>query len=308
MTLDRIFEDIRTDRVKKIILDSDMANEMDDQYALAYCIGSKKLDLLSVNAAPFHGVKNLDQRGGMLASYNEAVRILEVCQKLDEIPVYEGSDREFTSEDNFAPIDSPAARNIIKTVKESDEIVYVLTTGCCPNIISAYFMDPSIAENMCVIWLGGNTFENVECTECNLYMDYRAGQFLMNLPIPLLMLPAVGPIKENGTQVLSVNFDWLRKIKGDKPQHDFFRKDFPIAFYGNKIDDTSTTWSHTIWDVAAPAVLTVPDAFTFKIIPAPIFGDDEKYAFDDTRRKIAYMVKLDKNIVLDDCFEAISNL
>ena len=40
--------------VKKIILDTDTYNEIDDQFALAYAMLSKdKVDLLSVNAAPF---------------------------------------------------------------------------------------------------------------------------------------------------------------------------------------------------------------------------------------------------------------
>ena len=53
MTLEQILEDIKNDRVKKIILDSDIAIEMDDQYALAYCLGSEKIQLLSANGGTF---------------------------------------------------------------------------------------------------------------------------------------------------------------------------------------------------------------------------------------------------------------
>ena len=35
MTIEQILEDIKSPRVKKVILDADMYNEMDDQYALA---------------------------------------------------------------------------------------------------------------------------------------------------------------------------------------------------------------------------------------------------------------------------------
>ena len=53
MTIEEILCDIKSDRVKKVILDSDMGIELDDQYALAHCIGCDKIDLLSVNAETF---------------------------------------------------------------------------------------------------------------------------------------------------------------------------------------------------------------------------------------------------------------
>lgn len=40
LTPEQILQDIHSERVKKVILDADMGIEMDDQYALAYCIGS----------------------------------------------------------------------------------------------------------------------------------------------------------------------------------------------------------------------------------------------------------------------------
>ncbi len=40
--------------IKKIILDTDCYNEIDDQFALAYLMRSPdKVEILSVNAAPF---------------------------------------------------------------------------------------------------------------------------------------------------------------------------------------------------------------------------------------------------------------
>ena len=48
MTMEQILADIRSDRIKKVIHDADMGIEMDDQYALAFCLGaSDKLQLLS---------------------------------------------------------------------------------------------------------------------------------------------------------------------------------------------------------------------------------------------------------------------
>jgi len=52
MNIKKILEDIKSDRVKKVIIDSDAACELDDQYALAYSFACKSFEILSLNAAP----------------------------------------------------------------------------------------------------------------------------------------------------------------------------------------------------------------------------------------------------------------
>lgn len=310
MTLEQILEDIKTDRVKKCILDSDMYNEMDDQYALAYCLGSDKINLLSVNAAPFDNNKVPDFKAGMEASYDETFRILDLCGKNDgSIPVFKGSDVRFSPENDYAPIDSPAARNIIKTVKESDEIIYILATGCCSNVISAYLIDPTIKDNVCVIWLGGHSLDYCDCDEFNATQDFPAAQRLINSDIPLILLPAFANDKACGTQVLRCGFEELSKITGDKEPQKFFRETFPMKFACKHDPNPDLkAWSRVIWDIAAPGLIANPTSYTFKIIPAPVFTDKIRYAFDSTRRKIIYMEKLDKDVVFADTWKAINSL
>ena len=304
MTIEQILDDIKSDRVKKVILDSDMGIEMDDQYALAYCIGSDKIDLLSVNAATFGKGQTGDYVAGMEASYNEIIRVLTVCKKLDKYPAYKGSTQPIMFDSECNPVDSPAARNIIKTVKESDEIVYVLSTGCCTNVVSAYLLDPSIKENMCVIWIGGNCLDKEEGVEgeCNLEMDYSAGQLLLNLDIPLMLMPAF----DHGTVVLDVVREDLNNyLPGESEVSKFFRDTLPDQF---EDDDYEDGWYRSIFDLAAPGVIAVPHGFELKIIPAPIITDDKHYAYDKTRRKIIYMESVNREIVLGDAFDCIGRL
>lgn len=314
MTLEQILEDLKTDRIKKCILDSDMYNEIDDQYAFAYCMGNPKINLLSVNAAPFYNERVENFEIGMEVSYIEAVRLVEVCGKSDSVPVYKGSRTKFTAENNFMPIDSPAARNIVKTVKESDEIVYILSTGCCSNITSAILMEPDIKNNMCVIWLGGHELDYGNCDECNLSHDYIAGQLLINSTVPLILLPAMGHSNsKGGTMQITVNFDDLNNIKGDGKAQKFFREELPSEYARGKNNDIPfLIWEkgmgRILWDVAAPAVISIPETFDFSIIPAPIFADNKVYAFDKTRHKIIYMNKLDKNAVVEDTWRSINNI
>ena len=59
---------------------------------------------------------------------------------------------------------------------------------------------------------------------------------------------------------------------------------------------------------AAPAVLTNPEAYDFRIIPAPVITDERKYAFDNTRHKIIYMEKMEAAPVLDATWEYINRI
>lgn len=314
MTLEQILEDLKTDRIKKCILDSDMYNEMDDQYALAYCIGNPKIDLLSVNAAPFYNERVESFELGMEASYAEALRILKICGKADSVPVYKGSTTRFTAQNGFMPINSPAANNIINTVKESNEIIYILAIGCCSNITSAILMDPCIKNNICVIWLGGHELDFENCDECNLSHDYIAGQLLLNSGVPLIMLPAWGNSPgTGGTRQIVIYHEDLNNIKGNGTAQKFFREEFPAEYVSGKNNNIPfLIWDkgmhRILWDIAAPAVISIPDAFDFSIIPAPIFTDNKVYAFDQTRHKIIYMKKLDKNAVTDDAWRSIGNI
>ncbi len=304
MTLEQILNDIKTDKPKKVILDADIAIEMDDQYALAYCLGCNKIELLSCNGATFGKGPQGDYVWGAQACYDEFVRVLTICECQDKYPVYLGA-KASVFDNQCKPVDSPAAQNIIRTAKQmpKDEILYILATGCCTNVASALMLAPEIKDNVCVIWLGGHCLDYTEpLDECNLAFDYAAGQYLLNCEVPLILLPA----HEHGTCVLTFGFDDLAKIQGDGAAQKFFRDDFPRT--------PKFKWDYLgkplriLYDVAAPAILDIPEAFTFSIIPAPVFTDDKHYAFCKTRHKIIYMDTLDNTAVLNKTWEYIGKL
>ena len=301
MELEKILEDLKTKRIKKVIVDSDTFNEMDDQYAIAYAIGSDKMDVVALNAAPFHNDRSTSFGDGMEKSYEEILRVLDHVEKVGQYPVYKGSPTRIDDDPEFRPVDSPAARAIIDAAHKYDEIVYVLTTGACTNVTSAVMLDPSIKENICVIWLGGHCLDFPDLGEFNLAQDYAAGQILINTDVPLILLPAC----DHGTSALVARLPDMQGIKGDSRACVFFRETLPEEFNGDYYENG---WERVIWDIAAPGVIAVPEAYEFSIIPAPIFGDDRTYAFDRTRHKIIYMDKVDRDIVLGDTFAAIGTL
>ena len=65
----------------KVLIDSDVANEIDDQFALAYAFSRQNdFDILGVTVAPFQveWQKNTDIRDGLIDSKNETYRIMRL--------------------------------------------------------------------------------------------------------------------------------------------------------------------------------------------------------------------------------------
>ena len=174
MTVEQVLQDIRSDRVKKVIDDGDFSAEIDDQYAMAYLMGSDKIDLLGVNAeAYFEEPVATDTKEVMLRSYAEIERVYGYLGITGEdVPYFKGAESQISNNPGYAPSDSPAARNIIKVAHEmKDEPLYVVVTGPTTNVVSACMIDPSIMDKIVVVWVGG----------MGVYYDGEACIFLIKL-------------------------------------------------------------------------------------------------------------------------------
>ncbi len=305
MTIYEILEDIKSPRRKKVILDCDTNNEMDDQYAVAYVLGrSDRFDLLAMTTEHYHYGDNGDLAAGMEDSYNEFFRVMKMCHKEGVCPVYRGATTRINEDwPKFDPVDTDSSRGIIKHVHEAGETVYIIATGPLTNVTSAIMLDPSIKEKICVIWLGGNSFDwDGQIDECNLWGDYAAGQMLVNSGVNFIQLPAMSKTDGGTVQLKTTGEEFRARFTRDSDACRFYRETLPNEYHGKP------DFEHVIWDIAGPAVLTLPEAFDFSVIPAPIFADDRHYSFDRTRHKIVYMEKLDPRPILDDMFDVINGL
>lgn len=292
----KILDDIKSDSKKKIILDTDTYNEIDDQFALAYAMLSpEKIDLLSVNAAPFLNSRSESAGDGMLKSYNEIGKIMKLVDPLANIPYYKGSDRFLT--DKKVPVDSEAADHIINTVMNSGEFVYIVAIGAITNVASAIIKCPEIVNKTAVIWLGGHALTYRDTKEFNLYQDVLAAQVVFDSGIPLVQIPCIGMCTELLTTVPELEY----YLDGKNALCDYL-VDIVRTYAKNPYG-----WSKVIWDVSAIATLTVPDAFIFGIIPRPYITGKFRYAFNMERKQYIYVNKLFRDPIFADMFKKLSN-
>lgn len=190
-----IKEELKKPGVKRVILDTDTYNEIDDQFALALSmLAEDRINLVCVTAAPFHNEKSNSFADGMERSYRE----IGICTSLvakshgtKVPPYYRGSTERMP--DESTPVDSEAAHAIARHIMESDETTYVVAIGAITNVASAVLLHPEIKDKIAVIWLGANA--KWFCGgEFNLNGDVNAANSLFASGVPFLLFPCGGVV------------------------------------------------------------------------------------------------------------------
>lgn len=297
MTVEELRGLIAGKKIKNMILDTDTYNEVDDQFALAYAMLSpESVRLLSVNAAPFLNNRSSSPEDGMEKSYAEILKIMKLVSPSADIPVYRGSKFFMTSKD--IPVESEACDNIVNTVMNSDEPVFIVAIGAITNVASAIVKCPEITKRAAVVWLGGNAIHAPHTREFNMYQDVFASQIVLDSGIPLVQIPCEGVCTEFATTVPELEY----YLRGKNSLCDY------LVDIVSEYSSESFAWSKIIWDVTAVGTLTVPGAFSFTAIPTPILTREGLYAFDSARHPYVYVRKLYRDPLFADLFKKLSSL
>ena len=295
MNVNEVLADLKSDRIKKAVLDTDAFNEIDDQFAIVYSYFSEKIDLQAIYAAPFFNDNSTGYEDGMEKSYEEILRVVECCEKNSTVPVLKGSRTTITN--SGCAVDSEAADHLIKLAHESDEIIYVMAIGAITNIASAILKDPSIANKICIIWLAAKQTHFPDVAEFNLDQDYKAGQIVMNSGAPLLLCPAFNVVCALGARI-----GLIRELKGHNPAAEYVYNLGEGYFKGA---GEPSDWLRILWDIAAPAIIDNPACAEIEIITAPVFTDSKTYAFDSTRHQIMMLNSIDRETTYNRAWEVI---
>ncbi len=216
----------RPDGPLRVVIDTDAANEIDDQFALAWALlAPDRLRIEAINAAPFgHGpylanllaaqalrgeqpatpferlaldlgtetidelVLNFPPALGMERSHAEIHRVLDVAAVTAPPPVHLGAPRFM--EQPECPVDSAAARSLVDLAHQSDDPLYVAVLGAPTNVASALLLDPSIAERLVVVFVAGFPTSSPHVDDSfNLVQDRWASNRLLAGDVNLVYIP-----------------------------------------------------------------------------------------------------------------------
>ena len=137
-------------RPRRILLDSDAKNEIDDQHAILRAFIAPELTIEGLTAAGYAGQAESAQR-----SYDEEVKLLDLMGLTGKVPVAMGS--SLGLKDKKTPDETDAAKLIIqRALAEFEGLLYVIAIGQATNLASALLMEPRIKDRVIFVVLGGS--------------------------------------------------------------------------------------------------------------------------------------------------------
>lgn len=162
-------------------------------------------------------------------------------------------------------------------------------------------MKPEIADNIVVVWLGGNALDWHDNFEFNVLQDVASARVVFASGAPLVMLPCMGVVSAFTTTEPELNY-WL---KGKNDLCDYLVQHTVEA--ANEYAK-GRVWSRVIWDVTTIGWLLNDDHrfMLDKLIPTPIPQYDHHYAQDPRRPLCRYVYHINRDALMGDLFAHIS--
>ena len=294
----------KMNKVKNLILDTDMYNEIDDQFALTYLMKSiDKFNLEAITIAPFmkSGYANtLTIEEGTEKSYETTLKLLDMLNesKYKEI-VYKGATKYISDSEES----NDAVEKIIEISKKNDETI-ILAIGAITNVALAIKKAPEIIEKIKVIWLGGNSFLSKNNNEFNFRQDIKSVQIVFDSKVDLVVIPCRNVAANLTTTIYELEHYLSKDTELNKYLISIFKK-CKKAFIKNEIDEIGS--SKTLWDLSAIAYIINEDWFEKEMVSSPIVLDNGVYKKTIDRHTITFVNDLYRNKIYQDFFIKMNN-
>jgi len=279
-------------RPVRMVLDTDTFNEIDDQFAVVYALISPELDVQALYAAPFHNNRSSGPGDGMEKSYEEILRVLDRLGRSPEGFVFKGSSNWI--KDVQKPERSPAALDLIERAKKSSpqDPLYVAAVGAITNVANAILIEPSIIQNIVVVWLGGNGHNWPSQREFNYMQDLKASRVIFDSGVPVVQLPCTPVVTHFTTTVPEME----RYVGGRGPIGDYL-----LTIFKDYHKD-HFAWSKVLWDMTAIAWLVNDKWLPSDLVHSPIVTDNYTYSFDQSRHLIRVVNFVNRDPIFRDFF------
>ena len=181
----------------RVIVDNDFSGDPDDLYQVVHHVLSPSVEIRGIVCSHLRPGDTLDPGPGTSANAVRRLRELFDVMDLDaEDLILQGADAAIV--DGATPHDTPAARAIVaEAMREDDRPLYVCCGGGLTDVVSAWLLEPAIAQRLTVIWIGGPEHEGLTSPwppignpEYNLAIDVPAAQVLFgSSDLPLWLVP-----------------------------------------------------------------------------------------------------------------------
>lgn len=172
------------EKLPKLILDTDSANEIDDLYAIVRILNQDKFEVLGLNSAQwFHYLGDPESLQASQRINEELLRILGRTDVVSHPGSNEPFGKPWGGED---PKDSPAAQFIINSARAlpAGEQLYVVCIGASTNLATALKLAPDIVPRVRAYLMGFRYDVQAKAwnkSEFNVRRDLNAADYLLNM-------------------------------------------------------------------------------------------------------------------------------
>ena len=171
----------------KLIIDSDVANEVDDVFALAYALSRQDVfDIKLISISPFSvSYRRNSIRENTIDSKFEAKRLMRTMGLKNTNIVKDGSIDYLSN--NYQKV-SDASSEIVKIA--SKEKITILCLGTLTNVAIALLSKPEISKNLRIIFLGTQHLLHKKFTDFNYIKDKKAFEIVIKNVDDLTIFPS----------------------------------------------------------------------------------------------------------------------
>ncbi len=280
---------------RRIIVDADTANEIDDAFALTRALLEPGFHVEGITSAQWHTQEESPRDTvGLSQQLNE--ELLRVMNRAD-VPHPIGSN--FPLVRSVKPQPSPAAQHIIRKALETPdgEKLIVAILGPCTNLASAVLLEPAIIPKVSCHFIGLRHDPKQRLwsrDEFNTNNDPNALDTLLNTPgLEFHLMTASA-----SQSLVFEKADVDRRLKGRGGVADFLVRlwDNYDRAWQRRVAPTKATW--VMWDIALIAAIARPELAKAVTLDAPP---------GNLKRPISVWVEIDANRMREDFWQCLEH-
>lgn len=286
-------------RTRRVIINSDVKNEADDQFAIVHALLSHTLDVRGVIPAHFGTHRTTES---LAESRAELDLVLDLLALGRDVPTADGAPHALP--DESTPVDSPGARLIIEEARRADAgPLFIAFLGPLTDMATALLLAPDIADtDTTVIWIGGPPYGDLVSVgswpEFNLRNDIASANVVFDSGIRLWQVPS--------NVYRQVNVGYAELEARIEPHGELGRYlaqqvvDFNSQYHRVAVE------SRSLGDSPAIALMIDPFCAAMRRQPGVRFSADGHYELADPGREILVVESVDVRFLLEDMFAKIA--
>ena len=288
---------------RKVVLVCDTMNEIDDQFAIAYALGSKAVEVLGVISSQntlVHGHESVH------LYREEARRVAQFCGR-EDLPMLIGAPAPM--EHIRAPINSEGVDFLAK-LADAKVTYSILGTGPATDLAAFRLIHPVLSQDVPVIWAGSfpdeRTWKEHKYGELNARADIAAWRVLYANPFNFVCLPGWPGVAKVAVEVGP--FVLALRSKGIKVA-DYLANILEDWCIGKKsLDMDAKRNTKVLWDIVNVAYYSVPNAVILKKLAIPEVDASGSMYWDRLAGEVEFCVDVDSDAIFEDFWHAIENI